>query len=315
MACAHSVDSSPPADDFGVFAPDAGIPSQILCISTTCPAPFATCPGDPGLLQDEPEFGRRPLRDVRREVPVEDDQRHVRLQRRHVQGRVRRAHGRLQSLRLRRLRDAHRQRPRELRRVRQHLQGRRALLARRVRMPERLHRRADRVRQARLRQPELRRLRERVSGARERHRSRMEMRAERDARAHEVDVHGGVVRPHVRSGLRRLQRSVCGDGCETLLADDPDNCGACGKNADPGQACSGGTCLCPAGTTNCNGDCVDTSVDARNCGGCGFTVRARVPAHRATPAAEARSVRAESARTSATPASPTATATSTTAAR
>ena len=73
------------------------------------------------------------------------------------------------------------------------------------------------------------------------------------------------------SGYADCNTNFCGDGCETKLSDDPDNCGACGHKCELGKTCGGGTCLCPAGTTNCNGTCVDVNVDATNCGGCGIT--------------------------------------------
>jgi hypothetical protein len=36
-----------------------------------------------------------------------------------------------------------------------------------------------------------------------------------------------------------------------------------------GSYCSSGACTCSLGLTNCNGVCVDTRVDASNCGSCG----------------------------------------------
>jgi len=62
----------------------------------------------------------------------------------------------------------------------------------------------------------------------------------------------------------------CGDGCETDLRDDPNNCGACGNVCAEGQTCSFGTCLCPPGTTRCFGQCVDLTTDPENCGACGY---------------------------------------------
>jgi len=60
------------------------------------------------------------------------------------------------------------------------------------------------------------------------------------------------------------------DGCESDLG-SPMHCGACGV-ACPVSAplCSGATCssVCGGGLTNCGGACVDTTNDARHCGGC-----------------------------------------------
>ena len=64
--------------------------------------------------------------------------------------------------------------------------------------------------------------------------------------------------------------NFCGDGCETDLSSDEQNCGACGNACAPGQTCSFGTCLCPPGTTRCLGRCVDLSSDPDSCGECGF---------------------------------------------
>lgn len=33
--------------------------------------------------------------------------------------------------------------------------------------------------------------------------------------------------------------------------------------------CQNGTCICPSGTTRCGDACVNTAIDARNCGSCG----------------------------------------------
>ena len=64
--------------------------------------------------------------------------------------------------------------------------------------------------------------------------------------------------------------TVCGDSC-TVIARDPQNCGACGKACATGEVCSAGACAsaCGSGTTKCGNECVDTKTDDRNCGMCG----------------------------------------------
>ena len=64
----------------------------------------------------------------------------------------------------------------------------------------------------------------------------------------------------------------CTSGCD---ADTADQCvgGACQCGAAAactgGQTCDNGTCGCPAGFTDCSGNCVDLDSDADNCGECG----------------------------------------------
>ena len=68
-----------------------------------------------------------------------------------------------------------------------------------------------------------------------------------------------------------------GDVQTTDTSADAQNCGACGHACSTGQSCTAGTCVtspCPAGTTNCNGTCVNTSADAQNCGACGHACSA-----------------------------------------
>ncbi|MGI5830154.1 MAG: choice-of-anchor L domain-containing protein [Bradymonadia bacterium] len=50
------------------------------------------------------------------------------------------------------------------------------------------------------------------------------------------------------------------------------HCGACGKQCNVGESCSGGECVrhnCVAPLRLCSGRCVDYSSDEYNCGGCG----------------------------------------------
>lgn len=70
-------------------------------------------------------------------------------------------------------------------------------------------------------------------------------------------------------GFGDCNQSFCGDGCETDLRFDDQNCGACGNACAPGQTCNFGTCACPPGLTLCRGECVDIDKDPRNCGLCG----------------------------------------------
>jgi len=71
------------------------------------------------------------------------------------------------------------------------------------------------------------------------------------------------------------------DGCEVDLRHDTANCGKCGNACDPGQKCfavGGATaCQCMPGQTLCPGRsplgdafCADTENDPRNCGACGY---------------------------------------------
>ncbi|AUX41174.1 hypothetical protein SOCE26_025810 [Sorangium cellulosum] len=62
----------------------------------------------------------------------------------------------------------------------------------------------------------------------------------------------------------------CGDACvDTRI--DPDHCGRCGVQCDPGRACAGALCqtTCIEGLTRCGSDCVDLSADPQHCGRCG----------------------------------------------
>ena len=70
-----------------------------------------------------------------------------------------------------------------------------------------------------------------------------------------------------------------GNGCETPLASDPNNCGACGngcKSTNGSAVCAMGTCTltCNMNYANCNNNTGDgceanLQTDAKNCGSCG----------------------------------------------
>jgi hypothetical protein len=78
--------------------------------------------------------------------------------------------------------------------------------------------------------------------------------------------------------------TTCCSGICTSLADDFDNCGACGALcADPGPyeqgACMDGHCFysCAPGAVDCGGTCSDLSSDPDNCGACGSVCPETVP--------------------------------------
>jgi hypothetical protein len=62
--------------------------------------------------------------------------------------------------------------------------------------------------------------------------------------------------------------ACCSQTC-TNTDTNPVHCGGCDKPCSPGQQCSGGKCVCPAGTTDCSGNCRDLQTDRANCGTCG----------------------------------------------
>ena len=48
-------------------------------------------------------------------------------------------------------------------------------------------------------------------------------------------------------------------------------CGDCGVVCTGGALCINGACTCPAGSTLCDGQCVNTRFDNDNCGECGIS--------------------------------------------
>jgi hypothetical protein len=66
------------------------------------------------------------------------------------------------------------------------------------------------------------------------------------------------------------------DGCEADSANDPSNCGGCGKQCAKGSFCSDGACVdrCPASKVACGQSCVDTKSDTTHCGACGNVCKA-----------------------------------------
>jgi hypothetical protein len=76
-----------------------------------------------------------------------------------------------------------------------------------------------------------------------------------------------------------------GDGCETALATDVTNCGACGRTctlANAAAGCAAGACVvatCDPGWDDCDSSAAtgcetDVTADTANCGGCGVTCAA-----------------------------------------
>lgn len=58
------------------------------------------------------------------------------------------------------------------------------------------------------------------------------------------------------------------DGCERSIANDRNNCGACGRVCGARMGCAGMTCQCQSPTVLCDGQCFDPN-DPRHCGRCG----------------------------------------------
>lgn len=58
------------------------------------------------------------------------------------------------------------------------------------------------------------------------------------------------------------------NGCETVVAVDVNNCGACGVRCQNGY-CDDGACICDEAAASCDGKCVALATDPRHCGECG----------------------------------------------
>ena len=74
----------------------------------------------------------------------------------------------------------------------------------------------------------------------------------------------------------RPEQTLCGQGCVDNLENDSAHCGACDNACAALRECVGGSCQCVAGTTECGGDCVDTSVSSAHCGACGHQCQSGV---------------------------------------
>ncbi len=59
-----------------------------------------------------------------------------------------------------------------------------------------------------------------------------------------------------------------GNGCETNITSDPDNCGGCGVKCGPGEWCRAGLDLIGHCQCLCGHDCQKFKDDPSNCGGC-----------------------------------------------
>ena len=70
-------------------------------------------------------------------------------------------------------------------------------------------------------------------------------------------------------GHANCNDDICGDGCETNLANDPKNCGACGHACKAEEVCIDGECECSDPSLTYCGRCVDLQRDEENCGTCG----------------------------------------------
>ncbi len=63
------------------------------------------------------------------------------------------------------------------------------------------------------------------------------------------------------------------NGCETIVTQDPNNCGDCGVKCPAGLRCENGECVDQCARANqpdmCSGRCTSLLFDDANCGACG----------------------------------------------
>ncbi len=98
----------------------------------------------------------------------------------------------------------------------------------------------------------------------------------------EINCRDAQCGQHCALGFADCNKDFCGDGCETRLGNDTQNCGACGHACSPGQVCAAGKCLCDPvtdpGGTYCGGTgCTDLQTDPNNCGACGNDCKGLIP--------------------------------------
>lgn len=63
-------------------------------------------------------------------------------------------------------------------------------------------------------------------------------------------------------------RSRCGNALVDTT-NDPNHCGACGKQCPSGGTCTASKCLCLGNSTDCGTTCADLTADVEHCGQCG----------------------------------------------
>ena len=81
----------------------------------------------------------------------------------------------------------------------------------------------------------------------------------------------------VKCGNSCCSFTCCGGTTCVNTQSDKKNCGSCGHACRSDQVCQNGTCVCPSGTTDCNGMCVNTKTDPNNCGACNNSCNGTTP--------------------------------------